>query len=334
ATRSLETDAVAVTNATQVGAIVVEIPTGDPRTAPEAAAALREHKDLPVVALGDGFTPDFDYTRAVVQNAPELPGGGHILFPNRQLVALYGYPGTDALGVLGEQGTQASIKRAKKLAKRYQTFTKMPVVPTFEIIATVAAAEAGKDKDYSREASLAKLKPWVDAAGKAGVYVVLDLQPGRSDFLKQAKRYESLLKQPHVGLALDPEWRLKKKQKHLRQTGSVKIIEVNRVAAWLADLTRKNTLPQKLLVLHQFQLQMINGRSKLDMSHPELSMVIHFDGQGTRPEKRATWKALHGGAPKGVFWGWKNFYDEDKPMLTIKKTVQQVRPTPQFVSYQ
>ena len=334
ATRSLQTDAVAIANATQVGATVVEIPTSDPRTTPAAAAALREHKDLPVVALGDSFTPDFDYTSAVVQNAPELPGGGHILFPNRQLVALYGYPGTDALGVLGEQGIQASIKRAKDLAKRYQALTKMPVVPTFEMIATVASAEAGKDKDYSREASVAKLKPWVDAAAQAGVYVVLDLQPGRTDFLTQAKRYESLLMKPNVGLALDPEWRLKKKQKHLRQIGSVKINEVNEVAAWLGDLTRKNTLPQKAFVLHQFQLQMIRGRSKLDMSHPELSMVIHFDGQGTQPEKRATWKALHKGAPTGMFWGWKNFYDEDKPMLTIKKTVNGVRPGPQFVSYQ
>lgn len=334
ATRSLDTDAVAVANAAQVGAVVVEIPTGDPRTVPAAAAALREHKDLPVVALGDGFTPDFDYTRAVVQHGPELPGGGHILFPQRQMIALYGYPGSDVLGVLGEQNVQATIKRAKKLAKRFQALTEKPVVPTFEIIATVAAAEAGKDKNYSREASVAKLKPWVDAAQQAGVYVVLDLQPGRTDFLKQAKRYESLLKYPHVGLALDPEWRLKKKQRHLRQIGSVKITEVNKVATWLADLTRTNSLPQKALMLHQFQPQMINGRSKLDMSHPELSMVIHFDGQGTQPEKRATWKALHKGAPKGVFWGWKNFSDQDKPSLTVRKTVKVVRPSPQFVSYQ
>ena len=40
------------------------------------------------------------------------------------------------------------------------------------------------------------------------MYVVLDLQPGRTDFLTQAKRYEPLLALPHVGLALDPEWRL------------------------------------------------------------------------------------------------------------------------------
>ena len=40
------------------------------------------------------------------------------------------------------------------------------------------------------------------------MYVVLDLQPGYTDFLAQAQRYEEFLAQPHVGLALDPEWRL------------------------------------------------------------------------------------------------------------------------------
>ena len=42
------------------------------------------------------------------------------------------------------------------------------------------------------------------------MYVVLDLQPGRSNFLDQAKLYEPLLRLPHVGLALDPEWRLRR----------------------------------------------------------------------------------------------------------------------------
>ena len=82
------------------------------------------------------------------------------------------------------------------------------MVPAFELIATVATANPGIGGDYSYEAPISLLRPWVDAAGKAGMYVVLDLQPGRANFLDQAKLYESLLRQPHVGLALDPEWRI------------------------------------------------------------------------------------------------------------------------------
>ena len=69
-------------------------------------------------------------------------------------------------------------------------------------IATVASASAGSDGNYSNEVPVSVLKPWIDAARAAGIYVVLDLQPGRSDFLSQAKLYTALLTQPNVGLAL------------------------------------------------------------------------------------------------------------------------------------
>ena len=85
----------------------------------------------------------------------------------------------------------------------------MTVVPTFEIIATTLQGSPGPDGDYSSESSVESLRPWVTKAEKAGLYVVLDLQPGRANFLDQAKRYAPLLRMPNVGLALDPEWRLR-----------------------------------------------------------------------------------------------------------------------------
>jgi hypothetical protein len=207
-------------------------------------------------------------------------------------------------------------------------------VPTFEIIATVASSSAGPDGNYSAEADPEVLRPWVEAAGEAGIYVVLDLQPGRTDFVTQAERYRSLLELPHVGLALDPEWRLGANEVHLRQVGSVPIDEVNRVVTWLADLTRNEALPQKLLVLHQFKLAMLPGRERLDTSRDELAVMVHADGQGGQGDKQATWRVLHQNAPAGITWGWKNFHDEDAPMLTPEQTIAQVDPTPQLISYQ
>src|SRR5690606_23744735 len=241
--------------------------------------------------------------------------------------------GTGALGLLGEQDLDASIARAKAFAGEYQVLTDEPVVPAFEIIVTIASAGAGDDGQYSRRLPPESFVPWVEAARDAGVYVVLDLQPGRTDFLTQAKQYEPLLKYPNVGLALDPEWRLKPDQVHLRQIGSVGIDEVNAVQAYLAELTRTSRLPQKLFVLHQFSLRMIAERERLTTSHPELAVLIHADGQGSQPAKAGTWAALHRGAPEGIAWGWKNFIDEDSPMLTPEQTYQ-VQPPPQFVSYQ
>jgi hypothetical protein len=38
-------------------------------------------------------------------------------------------------------------------------------------------------------------------------------------------------------------------------------------------------------------------------------------------------------APKGVFFGWKNFFVKDDPMLTPQETMRET-PTPVMISYQ
>jgi hypothetical protein len=106
------------------------------------------------------------------------------------------------------------------------------------------------------------------------------------------------------------------------------------VVTWLADLTRENVLPQKLLVLHQFRVDMLPGRERLDTSRDELAVLVHADGQGGQADKQATWRRLHVDAPESISWGWKNFYDEDLPMLTPEQTIAQVSPVPDLVTYQ
>jgi hypothetical protein len=119
----------------------------------------------------------------------------------------------------------------------------------------------------------------------------------------------------------------------MRQIGSVSAAEVNRTAAWLAELTRAHRLPQKVLMLHQFRLDMITERSTLDTTHDELRIVIHADGFGSAGQKHNTWNTLRANAPPNVWWGWKNFYDEDRPTFTPGQTVA-MAPSPVFVSYQ
>ena len=262
-----------------------------------------------------------------------FPEGGRELLPQYRFVALYGTPTSTRMGSLGEQSLDASIARVKKLADAYRPHSKEPIYPAFEVIASVASATPTNDNDYSNELDPQTLRPWVDAAKKAGVYVVLDLQPGREHFLTQAKRYESLLKEPHVGLALDPEWRLTPSQVHLEQIGRVSAAEINSVSDWLARLTMGNHLPQKLFLLHQFRSSMITHRERLNMSHKSLAYVIQMDGNGAQSTKADTWRIITGDAPKGMYFGWKNFYDEDHPMLKASQTMQ-ISPKPWFVSYQ
>ena len=166
------------------------------------------------------------------------------------------------------------------------------------------------------------------------MYVVLDLQPGREDFLTQAKQYEELLKLPFVGLALDPEWRLASDQVHLNQVGQVNAAEVNTVVDWLGDLVRDNGLPQKLIIVHQFQSRMIADRETLKQ-RPELQMVIQMDGQGPIPTKDETYRFLTEGTEDVHWrWGWKNFFDEDSPATATPEYTMGKQPVPVYVSYQ
>ncbi|MFS2031359.1 hypothetical protein ACEN85_14795, partial [Curtobacterium sp. CT11-45] len=330
-------DAAAVATAKAAGARVVTMPDGvtDPAAAPNVVTALHERSDHPTVLVGAAFAdlPDPEWTVRAAENGWQLPDGGQRPFDGHRYVALYGAPGAPALGVLGEQDPTATVQRAKSVAASYEGLGDVPITPAMEVIATVAAGDAGADGDYSTELPVSTLEPYVDAARDAGMPVILDLQPGRADFLSQAKRYESLLSKPGVWLALDPEWRLGHDQVPLEQIGSVKASEVNEVSSWLADLVRSKGLPPKAFVLHQFRLSMIQDRASLEQ-HPELDMLVHVDGQGSQPDKQATWKALHVGAPEGIHWGWKNFYDEDQPMLTPQQTMADVAPTPSLITYQ
>lgn len=325
----------AVATSRAAGATVRVVGSADPRTDPETIELLRSRSGDSLYAVGNAFgaAQDFAAQAAVARQAPELPGGGQTVFPGRRMVALYGHPSGPSLGALGEQGIDESIQRVQDLAAQYQPFSDEPVVPALEIITTVASAEPGPDGDYSTETAPEELLPWIDAAEKAGVYVVLDLQPGTSHFLDQARRYESLLKRPYVGLALDAEWRLSPGQRHLEQIGSVDAAEINEVSAWLAGLTRDNVLPQKVFMLHQFNLSMINNRDLVATGAPELAFSLHADGHGTPGEKLDTWNVLRQDLDPGIYPGWKNFYDEDTPMLTPEQTFA-LTPKPWFISYQ
>lgn len=262
-----------------------------------------------------------------------FPQGGRSIFPGYRLVALYGTPGTPVLGALGGQDVQASITKVKSLAAQYQALVPEHVLPTFEIISTVASSTPTEDGDYSYPIDAAILKQWTIAARLAGVYVILDLQPGRSSFLSQAQQFADVLQEPNVGLALDPEWRLGPNDHPLERIGSVSIAEVNETATWLAGLVDAYKLPQKLFLLHQFRPDMLPGREQLDTTHPELAYAIQMDGQGSQEGKLDTWRLITANPPANAYFGWKNFYTKDTSLRSPEDTMK-LSPEPWYISYQ
>lgn len=319
------------------GAMATLIDDADLRRVPEAGRALQSLPGGPGSIHVFGDVPVEDrWQLDVIRSAEQLPGGGFLVLP-RLFVALYGSPLAAALGALGEQGASEAATRAKQIAGQF-TEADAPVVPTFEMIITNAHASPGSDGNWSTEQDAAVFQPWIDLAAQEDIYVILDLQPGASDFLSQAMQYEDLLLNPHVGLALDPEWRFKHPDQLVKghdRTGAVGAAEVNSVIEWLADLVQENDLPQKVLLLHQFRLNMLPDREKIE-PRPELQIIIQMDGFGPFETKRETWSFVTRGWESDPWsWGWKNFYDEDTPGGGQTWTeLSQLAPEAVFVSYQ
>ena len=61
---------------------------------------------------------------------------------------------------------------------------------------------------YRARQTDAVIRRYLRAARQAKALLLLDIQPGRSDFFTETTRLEKWLKEPDVGLALDPEWRV------------------------------------------------------------------------------------------------------------------------------
>lgn len=326
------TSLAAAATAAASGLPVTVLPYADPRVTSESIAQVDGKK---AVALGRQFgdSDRFQKTIELAKNG-ELPGGGGLVFPGRRMIATYGHPSGPALGQMGEQPPAEAVNVVKDWVSQYQELTDDTVVPAFEIIATVASSEPGDDGNFTNESNPEELVPYIDAITEAGGYAVIDLQPGLTTFKEQALRYEELLKRPNVGLALDAEWKLQPGQQPAAQVGSAPASEINEATEWLANLTRENNLPQKALIVHQFQLAMLPDRENIDTTAPELSFILHADGHGSAEEKFETWNVMRQDLQPQFFMAWKNFIDEDMPMFTPEQTYNDVSPRPWFVSYQ
>lgn len=251
-----------------------------------------------------------------------LPRGG-------MLIAYYGTAGSGALGVLGETSPDRAHRRLARAAKPFERPDR-PVRLVYELIVTIADAHPGRDGDYSHDVSHAAVRTYVEAARRNGALLVLDIQTGRSDFLEVARRWSWALAEPHVGLALDPEWRMGRREVPGRVIGSVRAREVNRVSAWLSEIVVHRDLPEKVFVLHQFRTSMLPDVHRI-VGRDGLQVIQHVDGFGTPGQKRDTFGVV--ARPRQFAMGFKLFYDEDVRLMGAK-AVHRIRPHVRFVSYQ
>jgi hypothetical protein len=261
---------------------------------------------------------------------PELPRGGRRLFPDYRVVAYYGTPRTDVLGVLGEAGTKETSKALLEQSRPYKVEGR-PVLPAFELIATVAAGSPGPEGDHNLSLGHGEISRYLRAVRKIKGLLIIDVQPGTDTFLEEVKPYKRFLKEPDVGLALDSEWRWGAGETPAETTGHTTAAEVNEVSAWLADLSKKHDLPQKLLAVHAFATGMVRERHEIK-AHPRLALTFHVDGFGGRAAKLSKYAVLKT-ERRGFHNGFKLFYDEDVNMFSPAEVLG-IKPRPDLITYQ
>jgi len=235
------------------------------------------------------------------------PGGGRTLLPTDRIVAYYGVAGVPALGVLGEAPPGALWPRLAAQAARYEQFGR-PVVPAYELIAFVAQASPGADGSFTARIPDATISSYLDVVHAHHGLLILDIQPGRSSFLDDAQTLAPWLARPDVALGLDPEWELQPGQVPLHQIGQTSAGEINQVSAWLQDLVRAQHLPQKLLLVHQFTVDMVRDKVAVRLQ-PDLATVFNMDGFGGRAAKMSEYQALAADTRFGL--GFKVFFGRD-----------------------
>jgi hypothetical protein len=260
---------------------------------------------------------------------PTLPRGGRTLFPGWRIVAYYGAAGTAALGVLGSGTPDRVWPRLAADAARFET-GRTRVLPTYELISVIANGVPGPDGRYRSRVDHATIGRYLDAVRRHHALLLLDIQPGHSDFPTEARRLERWLREPDMALAIDPEWRMSAGGVPGERIGTVSAAEVNAVSAWLEDLTVRHRLPQKLLLIHQFTPGMItNKRAVLPRRH--LAMVFNMDGFGGREAKLSKYRMLMADRRFGL--GLKLFLRQDIAIFQPPEVLR-LRPSPDVVEYQ
>jgi hypothetical protein len=273
--------------------------------------------------------------------APELPDGGREVLPRLRLVAFYGAPQHDELGALGVGTPEEAAKKLLSQAEAYSQPGR-PVMPVFELIATLAQADAGDDGTFRLRQSPDVINTYLKAVREIKGLLILDVQPGQSTFAEEVKVLEPWLAQPDVGLALDPEWNVPTGQVPGKVIGSTDAATVNEISYYLARLRHQRNLPQKVLIVHQFTEGMVQDRDEV-LDRPGVAIVHNVDGFGTADQKKNIYVQLvyhrgAGGAVRppvggGRFNGFKLFYKEDTGLMTPQQTLG-LEPAPDVVVYE
>lgn len=291
----------------------------------------------PETAVVDAAAAVPDATQAPAQTAVPaaqvaVPPATGPLLPTYRIVTYYGHPHDPAMGIAGEYAIEELADKLREEAENYAAADpSRPVIPAFEIIATVAQRVPGSDGTYILDTDRDTLDTYIDFAAEQGMLVFLDLQIGRGTVATEIEKVRELLALPNVHLAIDPEFAVAEGQIPGEYIGSIDAESITYAQTVLAEIAAANGIPPKILIVHQFREDMITNKAQL-APIPGVQMVIDADGYGAPELKTAVFNFLVRDEPV-EFAGVKLFYRQDKPLMKPQEILALV-PAPDVIIYQ
>jgi hypothetical protein len=236
------------------------------------------------------------------------------------------------MGILGQYlPDDAADLLAERVARFEAASGGVPVLAALHLVYAVAQPQATGDGLYLQYVDDRTVRQYIELARRRGFVLILDLQIGHSNALAEVQKIAKYLAEPDVFVALDPEFALGGSVKPGDAIGSIDASDINAVQWYLAALSQRYRVPTKMLVVHQFQTEMITNATAIER-HDDVDLVIDMDGYGPADIKQAKY-ARYGAAAYAAFGGIKVFLQHDPDPLSEAELLR-ITPRPTLFVYQ
>jgi hypothetical protein len=268
----------------------------------------------------------------VASPAPPPPPPPPQVLEEARIISYYGHPFSPVMGILGEGSMEAIFAKLQHLGAEFGALDPAREVKlAFHLVYAVAQASAGSDGLHIYHTDPDVVQRFVDFTREHDMLLFLDLQNGRADPVEEAKLVLPYLLEPHIHLALDPEFTLAPHQQMGVSIGSLDGHQINEVQALLSSLALEHGLAPKILIVHQFLDSMVTNKEVVT-ALPGVDVVFAMDGYGGAEAKISKYHLYAVEAP-ARFRSIKLFYRWDVGLLTPWDLLS-IDPPPDIIIYQ
>ena len=254
------------------------------------------------------------------------------ILPKYRILAYYGHPADERMGILGQFSMEELLAQLLDEAATYNAADPdRPVIPAFELIASVAQGDPMSDGSWLGYTDRETIMEYVEFTAENDILLILDIQIGYTSVQEDMALVEEFLRYPNVHLAIDPEFSLSEPDIPGEVIGGVDAEEVTYAQERLVEICAEEGIPPKVLIVHRFRHEMIRDDDKVKPVEG-VQLVIDMDGFG-HPGLKIDSYTIFITDKDPEYAGIKVFYDQDVPVMTAEEVLD-LNPPPDYIMYQ